>query len=141
MLRQLLTTARRLQGQTVVAAPRRAWSTTSSSWSSSSSSAGDPADGGRRTHFGYQTVSEEEKAERGELHLHTLHENPSISPLLDFPVQGVFDNVASNYDLMNDAMSGGVHRLWKDGFVRALNPAHDTKLLDVAGGTGRNMTT
>ncbi len=60
---------------------------------------------------------------------------------LIFPVQGVFDNVASNYDLMNDAMSGGVHRLWKDGFVRTLNPAHDTKLLDVAGGTGRNATT
>ncbi len=84
-------------------------------------------------------MSEEEKAERGELHFNKLHENPSIS-LLDFPVQGVFDNVASNYDLMNDAMSGGVHRLWKDGFVRTLNPAHDTKLLDVAGGTGRNAT-
>ena len=70
-----------------------------------------------------------------------LMKNPSISPLLDFAVQGVFDNVASNYDLMNDAMSGGVHRLWKDGFVRTLNPAHDTKLLDVAGGTGRNTTT
>jgi 2-methoxy-6-polyprenyl-1,4-benzoquinol methylase len=45
--------------------------------------------------------------------------------------------VASSYDLMNDAMSLGIHRLWKDYFVSVLNPAHDMKLLDVAGGTGR----
>ena len=48
----------------------------------------------------------------------------------------VFHKVASRYDLMNDAMSCGVHRLWKDSFVRGLDPAPDTSLLDVAGGTG-----
>ncbi len=51
-------------------------------------------------------------------------------------VLGVFENVASSYDLMNDAMSFGVHRLWKDYFVSVLNPTPDMKLLDVAGGTG-----
>ena len=51
-------------------------------------------------------------------------------------VLGVFDNVAENYDLMNDAMSFGVHRLWKDCFMKRLNPGQGTRLLDVAGGTG-----
>jgi hypothetical protein len=51
-------------------------------------------------------------------------------------VRDVFDSVATKYDLMNDAMSLGVHRLWKDHFVRRLDPPVDTKLLDVAGGTG-----
>lgn len=51
-------------------------------------------------------------------------------------VLGVFENVASSYDLMNDAMSLGIHRLWKDYFVSVLNPTADIKLLDVAGGTG-----
>ncbi len=51
-------------------------------------------------------------------------------------MRGVFDNVASSYDLMNDAMSLGIHRLWKDELVRTLDPAADTRLLDVAGGTG-----
>jgi len=51
-------------------------------------------------------------------------------------VRDVFSSVASKYDLMNDAMSLGVHRLWKDYFVRRLDPPADTKLLDVAGGTG-----
>jgi 2-methoxy-6-polyprenyl-1,4-benzoquinol methylase len=45
--------------------------------------------------------------------------------------------VASSYDLMNDAMSAGVHRLWKDHFIRRLGPTPGTKLLDVAGGTGK----
>ena len=48
----------------------------------------------------------------------------------------MFRNVASSYDVMNDLMSLGVHRLWKDRFIKVLNPAPDTKLLDVAGGTG-----
>lgn len=48
----------------------------------------------------------------------------------------VFENVADKYDVMNDAMSFGVHRLWKDVFVQRLAPMHGTKLLDVAGGTG-----
>ncbi|KAI9099769.1 ubiquinone/menaquinone biosynthesis methyltransferase ubiE [Phlyctochytrium arcticum] len=67
------------------------------------------------THFGFQTVREAEKE--------TL-------------VGKVFGNVASSYDLMNDVMSGGVHRLWKDHFVRTLAPGPNTRILDVAGGTG-----
>ena len=48
----------------------------------------------------------------------------------------VFHNVAKQYDIMNDVMSGGIHRLWKDHFIRTLAPGPDTQLLDVAGGTG-----
>jgi demethylmenaquinone methyltransferase/2-methoxy-6-polyprenyl-1,4-benzoquinol methylase len=51
-------------------------------------------------------------------------------------VREVFSNVASNYDLMNDAMSGGAHRLWKDQFVRRVKPRRDEAILDMAGGTG-----
>ncbi|MBL8711329.1 MAG: bifunctional demethylmenaquinone methyltransferase/2-methoxy-6-polyprenyl-1,4-benzoquinol methylase UbiE [Alphaproteobacteria bacterium] len=51
-------------------------------------------------------------------------------------VEGVFDNVASRYDLMNDLMSGGIHRLWKNRFVQMMHPRANRKLLDVAGGTG-----
>lgn len=51
-------------------------------------------------------------------------------------VHGVFEGVARNYDLMNDLMSGGVHRLWKDSFVRRIRPRAGLKYLDVAGGTG-----
>jgi 2-methoxy-6-polyprenyl-1,4-benzoquinol methylase len=51
-------------------------------------------------------------------------------------VYEVFENVASRYDLMNDVMSGGIHRLWKDHFIRRLAPLPGTKLVDVAGGTG-----
>mmetsp|Transcript_10137 Transcript_10137/g.18258 ORF Transcript_10137/g.18258 Transcript_10137/m.18258 type:complete len:323 (+) Transcript_10137:70-1038(+) len=70
----------------------------------------------RMTHFGFQSVREEFKS--------TL-------------VGNVFSNVASSYDIMNDLMSGGIHRLWKDSFVKSMN-AMDTSLdiLDVAGGTG-----
>lgn len=71
--------------------------------------------GQRKTHFGFQTVREEEKE-------HKVYE--------------VFENVATRYDLMNDVMSGGVHRLWKDHFMRRLSPLPGTKLVDVAGGTG-----
>ena len=53
-----------------------------------------------------------------------------------FSVYKVFENVASSYDKMNDAMSLGIHRLWKDRLIRVLNPPEGTKLLDVAGGTG-----
>lgn len=48
----------------------------------------------------------------------------------------VFEDVANSYDLMNDAMSAGVHRLWKDIFIERLSPSHGTRLLDMAGGTG-----
>lgn len=51
-------------------------------------------------------------------------------------VHEVFKNVAEKYDLMNDAMSVGIHRLWKDHFIRRLAPLPGTKLIDVAGGTG-----
>ena len=51
-------------------------------------------------------------------------------------VRGVFDSVASSYDLMNDVMSGGVHRLWKDAAAAKLNPRPGETILDVAGGTG-----
>ncbi|MBM9596107.1 bifunctional demethylmenaquinone methyltransferase/2-methoxy-6-polyprenyl-1,4-benzoquinol methylase UbiE [Roseitranquillus sediminis] len=67
------------------------------------------------THFGYAEVPEEAKA--GLVH-------------------GVFSRVASRYDLMNDLMSGGVHRLWKDAMMDWLAPRPGQRLLDVAGGTG-----
>ncbi len=51
-------------------------------------------------------------------------------------VIGVFDSVADRYDLMNDIMSGGIHRLWKNRFVRMMRPSEHKRLLDVAGGTG-----
>jgi demethylmenaquinone methyltransferase/2-methoxy-6-polyprenyl-1,4-benzoquinol methylase len=69
----------------------------------------------KTTHFGYQTVDEDAKA--GMVH-------------------GVFSNVASKYDVMNDAMSLGIHRLWKDAMMDWLAPRSGQKLLDVAGGTG-----
>jgi len=67
------------------------------------------------THFGYQTVPEADKA--GMVH-------------------GVFTRVASKYDIMNDLMSAGMHRLWKDGMMDWLAPRPGQRLLDVAGGTG-----
>ena len=67
------------------------------------------------THFGFETVPESEKAGR---------------------VQGVFGSVASKYDVMNDAMSMGIHRVWKDAMMDWLAPRPNTRLLDVAGGTG-----
>lgn len=73
------------------------------------------ADETNTTHFGFQTVDEKEKA--GLVH-------------------GVFTNVASRYDIMNDVMSGGVHRLWKDAMMDWLAPRDGQRLLDVAGGTG-----
>ena len=51
-------------------------------------------------------------------------------------VHRVFASVAESYDLMNDLMSGGLHRLWKDALVRRMNPRAGMALLDVAGGTG-----
>ncbi len=69
----------------------------------------------KTTHFGFQTVDEDQKA--GMVH-------------------GVFTNVASKYDVMNDAMSFGIHRIWKDAMMDWLAPRSGAKLLDVAGGTG-----
>lgn len=67
------------------------------------------------THFGFQDVPETEKAGR---------------------VRGVFSSVASKYDAMNDAMSFGIHRLWKDAMMDWIAPRSGQRLLDVAGGTG-----
>ncbi|XP_029366810.1 2-methoxy-6-polyprenyl-1,4-benzoquinol methylase, mitochondrial [Echeneis naucrates] len=71
--------------------------------------------GDTNTHFGFETVPEAEKAKR---------------------VYKVFENVAQKYDLMNDAMSLGVHRLWKDQLLHVMHPQPGARLLDVAGGTG-----
>ncbi len=51
-------------------------------------------------------------------------------------VRGVFDSVADRYDLMNDLMSGGLHRLWKNRLIRMIRPRNGLSYLDVAGGTG-----
>ena len=51
-------------------------------------------------------------------------------------MEKVFTQVAHHYDVMNDAMSLGIHWCWKDYFIKKLHPTLDTKLLDVAGGTG-----
>ncbi len=59
--------------------------------------------------------------------------DPAEKPRL---VRGVFDSVASRYDLMNDLMSGGVHRLWKDAAAARLNPQPGEVIVDCAGGTG-----
>lgn len=53
-----------------------------------------------------------------------------------FTVHEVFENVAQDYDLMNDVMSLAIHRFWKDYFIIKLSPSNSTKLLDMAGGTG-----
>ena len=68
-----------------------------------------------RTHFGFETVDERDKASR---------------------VRGVFDSVAPKYDLMNDLMSGGLHRAWKAYTVLVANVRPGQSVLDIAGGTG-----
>ncbi|MBA3879364.1 MAG: bifunctional demethylmenaquinone methyltransferase/2-methoxy-6-polyprenyl-1,4-benzoquinol methylase [Sphingobium sp.] len=65
--------------------------------------------------FGYQEIAADEKTER---------------------VGQVFTSVARSYDIMNDAMSGGMHRIWKDRFVRRVKPRGGESILDMAGGTG-----
>ena len=65
--------------------------------------------------FGYEDIPAEQKSGR---------------------VADVFSNVASSYDIMNDAMSVGAHRLWKDAFVRRVKPQRHETILDMAGGTG-----
>src|SRR5215217_5441873 len=68
-----------------------------------------------RVNFGDQLVSLEEKTRR---------------------VGEVFSSIARRYDLMNDLMSGGLHRLWKDRFVNRVKPRAGERILDMAGGTG-----
>jgi demethylmenaquinone methyltransferase/2-methoxy-6-polyprenyl-1,4-benzoquinol methylase len=75
----------------------------------------DPPPSGATAPFGYRLVPESEKAGL---------------------VRRVFDSVADRYDLMNDLMSLGVHRLWKDAMVSALAPRSGMSILDLAGGTG-----
>lgn len=72
-------------------------------------------EGGTTTHFGFKTVNEDDKAGL---------------------VRGVFNSVADQYDIMNDVMSVGIHRLWKNSLIDSVNPRPDMRLLDVAGGTG-----
>jgi len=67
------------------------------------------------THFGFESVDERDKARR---------------------VRGVFDSVASRYDVMNDLMSGGLHRAWKAYTVLVANLQEGQRVLDIAGGTG-----
>ncbi|KAF2798456.1 ubiquinone/menaquinone biosynthesis methyltransferase ubiE [Melanomma pulvis-pyrius CBS 109.77] len=85
-----------------------------------------PREGSATTHFGFETVAEALKEQK---------------------VGAVFSSVASSYDTMNDLMSLGIHRLWKDHFVRNLNPGRNPltsppnadqgwNILDIAGGTG-----
>ena len=69
----------------------------------------------KTTHFGYAQVQEAEKARR---------------------VADVFDSVAQKYDLMNDVMSGGMHRLWKAFTIAKSGVREGSRVLDVAGGTG-----
>ena len=68
-----------------------------------------------KTHFGFQQVDVEDKARR---------------------VRGVFDSVASRYDLMNDLMSAGLHRVWKRFTVETAGLRPGARVLDLAGGTG-----
>ena len=70
---------------------------------------------GKTTHFGYQQVDVDKKQGL---------------------VKGVFDSVVDNYDLMNDVMSMGTHRLWKNYTIECSNVAEGDKVLDIAGGTG-----
>lgn len=67
------------------------------------------------THFGFETVDEREKARH---------------------VRGVFDSVAPKYDVMNDLMSAGLHRVWKKYTITVANPQPGDHVLDIAGGTG-----
>ena len=70
---------------------------------------------GKTTHFGFQQVDVDQKQGL---------------------VKSVFDSVASNYDLMNDVMSLGTHRLWKNYTIASSNVSKGDKVLDIAGGTG-----
>ncbi|KAG0724888.1 2-methoxy-6-polyprenyl-1,4-benzoquinol methylase, mitochondrial [Chionoecetes opilio] len=100
-------------GRVLLVGPRRACRATRGC-STTSGHARDQYSTDKETHFGFENVSEEEKA-------HKVHR--------------VFENVADKYDLMNDLMSGFIHRAWKDCLVTRLQPRANTRLLDVAGGT------
>lgn len=67
-----------------------------------------------KTQFGFTEIDENEKTEK---------------------VKGVFNSVSSNYDLMNDLMSFGLHRLWKKSFIECASLKDNAKILDIAAGT------
>lgn len=96
-------------------------------------------DTGSTTHFGFRTIPSEKKEEMGT----TSHSPTPHSKFTNvfYSVGDVFSSVAKKYDTMNDIMSLYTHRLWKDYFVRTLNPgtpnsSDGMQILDVAGGTG-----
>lgn len=103
----------------------------------------DPDENIAQTHFGYETVDENVKSEKGEiscwLHFRRLGSKCKII-IFSSSVYEVFEKVADSYDQMNDAMSFGIHRVWKHTFVQRLNPPHGTYLLDVAGGSGKLLS-
>lgn len=70
------------------------------------------------THFGFKTVDEQEKARH---------------------VRGVFDSVAPRYDVMNDLMSAGLHRIWKRYTITVANPQPGDQVLDIAGGDRKSV--
>lgn len=97
----------------------------------------------KTTHFGFQTVKESDKEKKGKLNcllFFFFYEIKMKIVIINntyiFLVHNVFEKVADSYDVMNDAMSLGIHRIWKDIFIQELGPTHGSKLLDTAGGTG-----
>lgn len=82
-------------------------------------------------HMTEHDTSAEETPDTADFGFRRVH--PAAKPGL---VRDVFESVASRYDLMNDLMSGGIHRLWKQEFIDRLAPRAGERILDVAGGTG-----
>jgi 2-methoxy-6-polyprenyl-1,4-benzoquinol methylase len=147
----------RLAASRASVAQVRAVSNAASNAASNAESSSAAANAQRTTHFGFQTVAEEEKEGLG---AYRVWEYQDLVANSCVPVGGVFSSVASKYDIMNDSMSLGIHRLWKDDFVATMlprlppsvhrNPVRNGvavpdgeapapapfKCLDVAGGTG-----
>lgn len=127
--------ARLLPSPTIRLTPSVRHISNQSDQANASSNAGASA----QTHFGFRTIDAEEKEDLGAFCHHCEIERRSQTVYsYHRVVKGVFSSVAPKYDLMNDAMSLGVHRLWKDDFVTLLNPGRKgpVKILDMAGGTG-----
>ena len=82
-----------------------------------------------------QIMLKQDKTQRGQSETHFGFKNVSISEK-SLLVRDVFNSVAPNYDLMNDIMSLGIHRLWKNALINKLNIKQNTRLIDVGGGTG-----
>ncbi len=88
------------------------------------------------THFGFKQVKTDEKQGKGIGIVKAKHLGQRLTTCFRIEVNEVFSNVARTYDLMNDTMSFGLHRIWKDQFIHDLKPSVGMKLIDVAGGTG-----